>query len=239
MLEGLVQDMDLSSGLALVISSPGGYPLAAEKIIRICKSYSGTGTFVALVPGAAKSAATMICLGADRIAMGPSSELGPVDPQVLKDDDGNERPLSVTNILNSYDKLFKAATSAKGNLQPYLQQLAAYDPMEVEEMRSAIALSEDISVKALASGMMVGQKEESIRTKITTFIEPRVKKVHGRAIYREEARKCGLTIEDWEVGTERWEALYELYLRTRSVVNNEAAKAVETAQDGWYIGYGN
>jgi len=35
------------------------------------------------VPRHAKSAATMIALGADQVHMGLLSELGPVDPQVL------------------------------------------------------------------------------------------------------------------------------------------------------------
>lgn len=38
MLEGVLQKLDLSKGLALFISSPGGDGLAAERIINICKS---------------------------------------------------------------------------------------------------------------------------------------------------------------------------------------------------------
>ena len=74
MLEGLLQSMDLSKGLALMISSPGGDGTAAERIINVCRSYSKTGDFWAIVPGKAKSAATMICLGASKIYMGPAFE---------------------------------------------------------------------------------------------------------------------------------------------------------------------
>ena len=82
MLEGVLQQMDLTDGLALCISSPGGDSLAAERIINICRSYSKTGDYWTIVPGKAKSAATMVCFGAAKILMGPTSELGPIDPQI-------------------------------------------------------------------------------------------------------------------------------------------------------------
>src|ERR1041385_1829972 len=124
MLEGVLQNIDLTNGLALVISSPGGIGLAAERIINICRTYSGTGEFWAIVPGKAKSAATMICFGASKIYMGPSSELGPVDPQwTVRDEKGVLKRYSLFNVVESYDELFKKAVRAKGNLHPYLQQL--------------------------------------------------------------------------------------------------------------------
>lgn len=56
MLEGILQKLDLTNGLALLISSPGGSGLAAERIINICRNYSVTGEYSAIVPGKAKSA---------------------------------------------------------------------------------------------------------------------------------------------------------------------------------------
>lgn len=110
MLEGVLQQLDLSDGLALFISSPGGDGLAAERIINLCRAYSGTGEYWAIVPGKAKSAATMICFGASKILMGATSELGPVDPQVL----GETRAFSVFNIVQSYEDLFERAVGEEG-----------------------------------------------------------------------------------------------------------------------------
>ncbi|MBW8003881.1 MAG: hypothetical protein FVQ80_18110 [Planctomycetes bacterium] len=67
MLEGILQKMDLTAGLALFIDSPGGNALAAERIINICRSYSEIREYWAIVPGKAKSAATLICFGASKI----------------------------------------------------------------------------------------------------------------------------------------------------------------------------
>lgn len=65
----------------LMINSPGGDANAAEKLLKMCR-FRFSEEFNVIVPNYAKSAATMIALGADRIFMGYLSELGPVDPQI-------------------------------------------------------------------------------------------------------------------------------------------------------------
>jgi ClpP class serine protease len=122
--------MDLSKGLAIVINSPGGLGLAAERIIQACRAYSGTGEYWAIVPGKAKSAATMICLGAKKILMGPTSELGSIDPQIQLE---TGEVCSAYNIIKSYEELFGEAVNTKGHIEPYLQQLKNYDRKLIEE----------------------------------------------------------------------------------------------------------
>ena len=58
MIEGVLQKMRLDNGLALMISSPGGMALASERLINVCRRYSGTGEYWAIVPSKAKSAGT-------------------------------------------------------------------------------------------------------------------------------------------------------------------------------------
>ena len=65
----------------LMILSPGGSIEPAYQVSTLCKSYSKS-KFVTVVPRRAKSAATLIAIGADQIHMGPLSQLGPIDPQV-------------------------------------------------------------------------------------------------------------------------------------------------------------
>jgi len=63
-----------------MINSPGGNADVAEKMIRMCRQRFQT--FNIIVPDYAKSAATMIALGSDKIMMGYLAELGPIDPQL-------------------------------------------------------------------------------------------------------------------------------------------------------------
>jgi len=230
MLEGVLQKCDLSEGFALLLSSPGGSGLAAERIINICRSYSGKGEYTVIIPGKAKSAATMISLGASKIIMGKTSELGMIDPQiVIKKEEEEPKWFSVYNIVKSYQELFGKAVKEKGNLQPYLQQLANYDERDIAEYRSALSLSEDIAVKSLEAGMLSGLTEEETKKKIEIFLTPeKGKKVHGRPIYAQDALDCGLNVEIRNVKERFWSVVYELYIRLNSHVStNNVAKCIE------------
>ena len=228
MLEGILQKIDLSKGLALMINSPGGNGLAAERIINLCRSYSKTGEYWAIVPGKAKSATTMICFGASKIIMGPVSELGPIDPQFTTYEEGNPKWFSVYNIIKSYEDLFGRAVKEKGNLEPYLQQLSKYDEREIKECKAALSLSEDIAIQTLKAGMMENLSKDNIKKKIKIFLTPERTKTHGRPIYRDEAKKCGLNIESKNVNDKVWELIYELYIRTDSFVSENASKTIES-----------
>jgi len=218
----------VSRRLTLAINSPGGDGVAAERIINICRSYSSTNEYWSIIPGKAKSAATMVCFGASKIIMGSTSELGPIDPQLTIPWNGSVQRFSAYNIVESYKNLFSKAVKEKGNLQPYLQQLAHYDEREIEELRAALSLSEDIAIRTLATGMMKGLSEKDIRKKIEIFLTPKRTKTHGRPIYREEAAECGLNIEKINVNDNLSKLLYELYIRTNNFVSTKAAKCIES-----------
>ena len=230
MLEGILQKMDLSAGLALIINSPGGIGLASERIVNVCRSYSKTGEFWAIVPGKAKSAATMVCFGASKIFMGPSSELGPVDPQWSVIENGKPKRFSLCNVVQSYEDLFNGAVACKGNVQPFLQQLSNYDAREIMEFKAAIDLAKDITVRSLASGMMKGKSTAEIEKAIKQFLTPEQTKSHGRPIYRDEVKSCGLNVEFLEVGKpeRKWETLYEMYIRTSNYSATRVSKCIES-----------
>ena len=223
-LEGILQRMDLSKGLALIINSPGGDGLTSERIIRACRSYSGTEEYSAIVPNKAKSAATMVCFGASEIVMGPTSELGPIDPQIVIND---QTVGSVYNVIKSYEDLFARATSCEGHLEPYLQQLSNYDEKEIAEYKMLLSLSEDIAIKTLANGMMKGTNEDEIKSKIKIFLTPEQTKTHGRPIYRDEAGSCGLQINQLAPADDRWKSIYELYIRINNYVTRKCSKCIE------------
>jgi hypothetical protein len=68
--------------VVLLIDSTGGSAKAGYQLAMFFRRYAGK--FVALVPNVAKSAATLLAIGADEIILGHSGELGPVDAQVLE-----------------------------------------------------------------------------------------------------------------------------------------------------------
>jgi len=236
MLEGVLQKLDLSNGLALMISSPGGDGLAAERIVNVLRAYSGTNEYSAVVPGKAKSAATMVSFGASKVLMGATSELGPVDPQLTMVENQQTKRFSAHNVVKSYEDLFARAVNEKGNLQPYLQQLANYDAREIREMEAAIALSEDIAIRTLGTRMMKGLAETEIKKKIGVFLSSEATKTHGRPIYRDQATDAGLIIEHVDVTSDLWQAVYELYIRLNYYVTNKVSKVVESEAHSFAAG---
>ena len=219
--------------LVLMINSPGGDPLAAERIINICRSHSARGEYSVIVPKMAKSAATMITLGARRILMSNTSELGPIDPQVSVTLEGESRPrfVSAHEVLKSFDRLMRQANRTKGQLQPYLQQLQRYDARAIERIKSAQDLSDSIAVRTLKSGIMKRDSEASIRNKIKRLLDPSHSKAHGRPIYPDVAQQCGLSVEVKELRSDIWTTIWELYSRLAHLVSTTACKVVESGDD--------
>lgn len=72
---------DTKKDILLVLYSFGGDIASAYLISKLCREFTKEKVVVA-VPRFAKSAATLICCGADEIHMGSLSELGPIDPQI-------------------------------------------------------------------------------------------------------------------------------------------------------------
>lgn len=234
-LEATLQEVDLQNGLVLMISSPGGNGLAAERIVNVCRAYSGTKDYWAIVPGKAKSAATIVCMGASKILMSCSSELGPVDPQIFTIEDGKGKAFSLHNIVQTYQKLFSGAVSSTGRLEPYLQQLSKYDSREIATYEGLIQLANDIAEKVLSTGMMAGQDSANIRKNIEIFLNPDAGTLaHGRPVFVAEAKRCGLNCDEVDVKSQLWKAVSELYVRTNVFVSTANCKTIESTEGAFH-----
>lgn len=232
MIEEVLINSDNAKGVSLLLDSPGGDGLAAERIIQICRNYS-RGDFEVIVPARAKSAATMVCLGADQILMSPTSELGPIDPQVLFDMGQGAQWTPAHSIIATYDELFKNAVNLKaGEITPYLQQLGHFNAVYVKQLRTAAALSEKIAVSSLGTGMMAKKKPGAIKNKIKPFLDPDYTSSHGRGITADLAKQCDLKVVDIDPSSELWKSVWGLYLRSKFVVENtQVSTLIETKEN--------
>lgn len=227
MLEEVFQNADLKGKhIVLMLNCPGGDGLAAERLINVCRSYSTNG-FTVLIPKQAKSAATMICLGANKIIMSTTAELGPIDPQVF---DGTKW-YAAHEIIEAYEELIQKAVSGKGRIDPYLQQLQRMDAKQIRWIKSAQELSENIAIKTLSTGVMKGLSPKKIKSKIKPFLDPAFTKSHGRPIYPDIAIACGLDVQVEDLRGPLWTKVWELYVRLNLAVSTNAAKIIESSND--------
>jgi len=235
MLEEVLLNTDTSKGLLLVLNSGGGSGLAAERIIKVCRSYSKTGGFEVLIPNMAKSAATMICFGAEKIWMSNTSELGPIDPQILIKKDDSFMRLSVDNVIKSYDRLIKSANETTGKIEPFLQQLQRYDAREIEQMRQEMQLATDIAVRSLKTGMMSSENDEVITERISRFTKTEESLTHGRPIYWKEVKESIPSVEHIDNESAIWYDIWELQLRYKQVLGSQCGKLVESVKDQYLV----
>lgn len=101
--------------ILLIIGSRGGRIEPAYLISKNCKAVSKE-RFVVAIPRRAKSAATLLSLGADEIHMGAMSELGPIDPQL-----GGIPALALTNALQTLARLVSENPKSSDMFAKYLE----------------------------------------------------------------------------------------------------------------------
>ena len=203
-----------SKKILFLIHSPGGDPLASEKIIKLLSEYSDND-YWALIPGTAKSAATMICFGAKKIIVSPISELGPIDLQIVR----NNKLVPTYSIITAYDKLMEKGINLLNNQQidPILQQLQGFDPSEVEMFRQVNELSSDIAKKVLKNCMMKKISRQEIEKTINIFLDPTKSKTHGRPIYFSDIDKVdknkNFNIQCIDTEDVAWQTVVEYHVR--------------------------
>ncbi len=229
MIENVLAAQSNGKKIVLILNSAGGFGLAAERIVNTIRAY--TNSFEVVVPHMAKSAATLICFGADKIHMSRTSELGPVDPQATYTTTEGDDPswISAEEYIRSYDQLMGKATSGDyPRIEAFIQQLARYDDRFIEQLRSSRDLADDISVRLLQVSMMRGSSKTEIRKKIKAFLSQEMKKHHGRMILYDEAVNCGLKVNLIDLQSDEWNNIWELFVRSNWVVTHRAVKLMES-----------
>lgn len=102
--------------ILLVLNNLGGHIESAYLISQTCKK-STLQKFIVAVPRKAKSAATLLALGADEIHMGLMSELGPIDPQIDN--------LPALGLGNSLEYIAKIVTKYPDSSSMFSQYLSS------------------------------------------------------------------------------------------------------------------
>lgn len=160
----------------LVVASLGGRVEAAYQISKICKSFSKE-RFIVCVPRAAKSAATLVALGADEIHMGPLGELGPIDPQL-----GNLPALGVKKAIETIASVCERYPRSADAFANYMSK-----KISIEQ----IGYCERVAESAVQYAERLLSKKADLRERPLSIAKQLVYtyKHHGFVIDVEEARE--------------------------------------------------
>jgi ClpP class serine protease len=194
----------------LILNSPGGDGNIAEKIITMCRQRF-TKSFKVIVPNFAKSAATMIALGSDKILMGYLAELGPIDPQL-----GNPMGglIPARSFIDGLEMIRHNIKDKGDPVQMYLPMLNQIRPEIIAQCQSAIDGSREFAEKWLKECML--REDPGQAKQVADWLSSGVKyKSHGKVInYAEAHDVLKLKVEKIPLESELWGGIWELYCRS-------------------------
>lgn len=206
MLEDLLYDCSSERELHVLLSSPGGDGETALRMIRVMQSHCSRLTFI--VPDMAKSAATILCLGADRILMGPAGDLGPIDPQMRFP---TGAMASAKEIVAAIDEAERRVNDNPNSFPLFSSLLSDVNMFMVEQARSALSRSESLMKEALASlPSRTAQETEELaaRLKAPLIEDP---SSHSAVVSADDALRLGLPVERADVASEEWRTVWALW----------------------------
>lgn len=123
--------------LSIILDTPGGIAEVVERMVNITRHHYREVDFY--VPNRAMSAGTLFALSGDRIFMDYYSCLGPIDPQLPRD---NEL-VPVVSYLVQYRRLIELAKNGKLTLVE-MKMLDTLDLAELHQYEQAVELSIDL-----------------------------------------------------------------------------------------------
>src|SRR5271157_1997525 len=222
--------------LNLIINSPGGDGTIAEKIIELCRAYCKT--FRVIVPNRAKSAATIIALGADEIVMGYCSELGPIDAQIVVTMSGVPHYISAQSFIDARDNLakrFEEAKTKKLDVRPVLQQIASLDSAFIDHCEKLMDFSREVAKKYLSKYMFskmapAAAQRKAIQNVLEKLSAVHIFKVHGRMIDGNYARtNLKLNVRLLAKDDPMWDLIWNYYVRADVLMSrNGVSKLLES-----------
>jgi hypothetical protein len=210
-LEELLYDADPAKDLHMILDSPGGDGETAVRMIR--SAQARCKKLVVIVPDQAKSAATILAMGAHSILMGPSSDLGPVDPQFEIGIEPNARLVSGKDIIAAVEAAEKAVAANPSTYPLHASLLADVTALQVQQARSALARTDDLVEEALRSNpdrtpAEVAALKEKLRRPLIELA-----KEHGAVFGAQDAVKAGLPVVIVNPQDDQWKLIWRLYAK--------------------------
>lgn len=207
-LEELISSADKAQPLHMILSTPGGDGEVAVRMVRALKSRCSELTII--VPDMAKSAGTIMCLGADKIMMSPSSDLGPVDPQFRI---GDRDLVGAKEIQAAVATAEERVSQNPDSFPLYAGLLADVNMLMVQQAQSAMDRSYSLMDEALQCRPNLSPDN---RQKLVDALKgPLVDeaKNHGSTVGPEMATALGLPVEAIDPACGQWKAIWELWTR--------------------------
>lgn len=222
--EEILRHRERNAGLHLLLRTDGGNGEVAVRLARQIQSACRALTI--LVPDEAKSAGTLLALGAHRILMGPTSDLGPIDPQMWL---ANYGYVPAKSIAAAFREAERAAQSADSVAWFHAQALANRSAIEAQLAREAVEhtsvqLRQALQSKPNRARQQVEQLESRLRSLLIT--EPQS---HAATISAQELRDAGLPVTELNSSDQHWLRIWELWTHYFEMPESQVYESVDAS----------
>jgi len=199
----------------VIVDSFGGDADAAYHIAKLIDSnFSGSINYI--VPRFAKSAATLLVCGGNKITMGETSELGPLDPQIPQNDGSYISAKAVQSTLELIKNHLKEKDEHGLELATILA--SRLNPLILGQYESTIDIAKEYQKELLLLRMF------SSKRKVNAIVDRFAKGYthHSRVIGCNEAKEIfggNDNIEIMSSDSDEWKLIWEFYLNNRNIAD--------------------
>ncbi len=205
--EELIYDAIPSEPLHLLLDSPGGDGEVAIRIVRAAQSRCDELTVI--VPDQAKSAATLLSLGAHHILMGPASDLGPIDPQFFIRGEW----VSAKDIISAVENASLKVEESPDTYPIHAAVLSDITAIMLQRARSSLDRTSQQLDEALKSNP---DRSEAKAAKLAMALtDPMIQRnpTHAALFSADDAIAAGLPVIKADPRAEQWQLIWRLWAR--------------------------
>jgi hypothetical protein len=162
-----------------------------------------------VVPDQAKSAATLLALGAHHILLGPTSDLGPVDPQFSI---GRNNLISAKDLIAAVEYAERAIEAKPETYPLHAALLPDVTGLMVQQARSALDRTADLMREAIRSHP--GRSDDEVERLHKALQEPLLSQRSHTALFGlREVRAAGLPCITADHRSQQWQILWRLWAK--------------------------
>ena len=202
----VIHQLDRSSGLDLILHTPGGEIAATESLVDYLRAMFGTN-IRAIIPQLAMSGGTMMACACKEILMGKQSSLGPIDPQL--------NGIPAHGVIEEFTRAKEDIANNSSTIPVWQPIIAKYTPTLIGECEKAIAWSDEMTKEWLETGMFAQNLGEHTKRKIKKILEElgdhALTKSHARHLSIKDCQAMGLNIKPLEDNQELQDAVLSLH----------------------------
>ena len=205
--EETLYDADPKENLHVMLATLGGDGETALRLVR--QAQSRCAELTVIVPDQAKSAGTLFVLGADHIYLGPTSDLGPVDPQFQLP---NGQLAAARAIIAAVDEAQSRIQKNPETYALHASLLSDISALMVQQARDALARADGQLREALAcAGRTESEVEELVKELRPPLIEDTPS--HSAIISPGDAKEFGLPVLKADPADCQWRAIWRLWAK--------------------------